>query len=230
MTERASRGLRPLAAALAVAGLLAACAPGVEEPGVVAPDGSVPVGVRTETGGGTDDDASRTLPVDDAAWQQARASVALDPCPVADPDVAPVPQGLPDLVLPCLDEGADVRLAGLRGTPVLVNVWAQWCGPCREEVPALQELHERADGRLLVLGVDYNDDPAYALRFAGEHGMTYPSLVDHDKELRGPLAIPGQPLTLLYDAEGRLVHRQHTPLDSYEEFAALVREHLGVRL
>ena len=55
----------------------------------------------------------------------------------------PAPKGLPELSLPCLGKGPDTRLSDLRG-PLLINVWAQWCGPCREEAPYLAELHRKA--------------------------------------------------------------------------------------
>ena len=63
-------------------------------------------------------------------------------CPRSDSDVAAVPSGLPDVVLPCLGGGREVRLAGLRGKPMMINVWAQWCGPCREEAPYLAEVRQ----------------------------------------------------------------------------------------
>ena len=59
--------------------------------------------------------------------------------PLSDASVAPVDGGLPDVTLPCLGGGRDVRLAGLRGRPMMINIWAQWCEPCRAESRFLSE-------------------------------------------------------------------------------------------
>src|SRR6187200_327763 len=64
-------------------------------------------------------------------------------CPESDPTIAPLVGGLPDVVVPCLGGGREVRLAGLRGKPMMINFWAQWCGPCREEAPYLAEVAQR---------------------------------------------------------------------------------------
>ena len=74
----------------------------------------------------------------DLAAMKKAAGIA--DCPRSDPGVAAVPSGLPDVVLPCLGGGREVRLAGLRGKPMMINVWAQWCEPCREEAPYLAEV------------------------------------------------------------------------------------------
>lgn len=121
------------------------------------------------------------------------------------PAAGPVKDGLPALRLECLTAGPAVDLAAVRGRPVLVNLWATWCGPCREEMPLLQSTSEQHAGAVQFLGVDTKDRPAAAARFLAEVGVTYPNVVDPDGDLLAHLRLPGLPVTLLLDAEGRLV-------------------------
>ena len=77
---------------------------------------------------------------------------------------------------------------------------------CREESPILRAFGVRAEGKVPLLGIDYNDpQPALAIEFAGLVGWKQPQLADPDKVLEGPLKFPGIPMTLLVDAEGRVV-------------------------
>jgi hypothetical protein len=93
--------------------------------------------------------------VDTATLRQLRSAAGIEPCPRTEPRPG-VAGGLPDIALPCLGGGRDVNLAGLRG-PMVVNLWASWCEPCREELPVLQEYAERARRQVRVLGVDFED-------------------------------------------------------------------------
>jgi thiol-disulfide isomerase/thioredoxin len=112
---------------------------------------------------------------------------------------------------------------------MVVNLWAQWCGPCREELPHYQEFHERAGDRVQVLGVDYQDTrPAWALDLLRETGVTYPSVADPAGELREPLAVRGLPAILLVDEDGEVVHQEFAVIESFDQLAGLVEEHLGV--
>lgn len=123
-----------------------------------------------------------------------RAAAGLDPCPAAQP-AAPAPAGpLAGIVVPCLGGPGQVDLAAaLAGRPALLNVWASWCAPCREEIPALQAYAERPDA-VAVVGIDVRDDAAAALGLLAELGARYPSVVDTGGELwdalKVPLAIP----------------------------------------
>jgi cytochrome c biogenesis protein CcmG/thiol:disulfide interchange protein DsbE len=142
----------------------------------------------------------------------------------------PVAKGLPDVSLPCLGEGPDVRLADLRG-PLVINVWAQWCPPCRDEAPYLAELQRKAGGKVRLLGIDYADPrPEKAVEFAVEHELAYPHLADPDKQLASPLRIAGPPLTAFVTADGELAYVHRGPFTSQQQLDELVEDKLGVDL
>lgn len=101
--------------------------------------------------------------------------------------------------------GGAFDLAELRGTPVVLNFWASWCGPCRKEIPALAAF-QAANPDLAVVGVSYQDDPADALAFAEETGADWPSVID-DGPIGSAYGVPGLPATFFIDAEGRVVGR-----------------------
>lgn len=163
-----------------------------------------------------------------AVLEQRRAAGIAD-CPASDPTVPARPDGLPDVTLDCLGADSRVRLAGLRGKPMVVNVWAQWCGPCRQEAPALAALQDRLGDRVLLLGVDYVDPrPELAVEFAGQARWRYPQVVDPDKVLAAPLRIVGPPMTLFVAADGRVVARHVGPLTGDQQALDLVAQHLGV--
>jgi thiol-disulfide isomerase/thioredoxin len=153
-----------------------------------------------------------------------RTAAALEPCP------AGLGPELPDVTLPCLGGGKSVRLrADAPGRPTLVNVWGSWCGPCVAEVPELVAFASKAGGRVAVVGIDTEDDPALALTFASQHGMRYPSLVDDDKVVLRTVA-SGPPVTLFLDATGHITYRHRGQFHSVAEIVKLVAQHLGVRV
>lgn len=139
----------------------------------------------------------------------------------------PTPEDpLPALTLPCFTGGEPVALDQLRG-PAVVNLWASWCSPCRDELPVMQRLAERADGRLQVVGVVVSDRPAAAAALAEDLGLTFPALEDRDDRLRPRLGAAGVPATAFVDAAGNLRYVHTMPL-SETDLARLVEEHLGV--
>jgi thiol-disulfide isomerase/thioredoxin len=150
-------------------------------------------------------------------------------CPKSDPDVSAVPSGLPDVVLPCLGSGREVRLAGLRGKPMMINVWAQWCGPCREEAPYLADVARTNTSELMILGIDHADpQPALAIEFAQLSSWKYPQLADPDVVLRAELQISGPPQTLFVRPDGTIAYRHAGPFKSTDQIRDLARQHLGV--
>jgi cytochrome c biogenesis protein CcmG, thiol:disulfide interchange protein DsbE len=109
-----------------------------------------------------------------------------------------------------LDGGTDAfdaRLEQLRGTPVVVNKWASWCGPCRFEFPWFQSLAEKRGAQIAFLGVNSNDSSGSAETFLSELPLPYPSYSDPDFEIAQDLGGPPQafPTTSYYDGSGKLV-------------------------
>lgn len=146
------------------------------------------------------------------------------------PSVPPPGPGapLPELTLPCLDGAGNVALAGLTGVPTVVNLWASWCGPCRQEIPAFQRLHEAAGGRLRVLGVATEDSDARARSFATDAGVTYPSVADPTGRLRRALGRQALPVTVFVTAAGRIGDVYNSTALTDATLRRLVRDRLGV--
>lgn len=118
-------------------------------------------------------------------------------------------------------------LQDLRGTPVVVNVWASWCGPCRQEAPVLAAAARRYGGRVQFLGIDVRDTRTDGAAFVREAGWTYPSISDPTGELHDRLGLLGQPVTLFYDRTGALVDTNVGPVtagDLQRRLQALVRQ------
>ena len=153
----------------------------------------------------------------------------LEPCPAT--AGAPVSGGLPDVTLPCLGTGPAVHMAGLRGTPTLVNVWGSWCGPCQKETPYLAQAHARLGKAVRFLGVDTEDQADSALDFAAHvrPPMRYPSVLDDDKAILLGAHGPGVPFTILLDAQGKIVRLTPGAYDSVDAVLADVAKYLGVR-
>jgi thiol-disulfide isomerase/thioredoxin len=110
------------------------------------------------------------------------------------------------------------RIASLRGYPVVVNIWASWCNPCRYEFPMLQELSARYGKRVAFLGVDSEDDADAAKTFLEEEPVPYPSYSDPGKEIFDSLGAFGFPDTAFYDRAGELVYLKQ---GQYADHAAL---------
>lgn len=109
------------------------------------------------------------------------------------------------LELPTFDpEKFQALLAELRGTPVVVNVWASWCGPCRVEAPDLALLAREFEGRVQFLGVDIIDERNAARDFILEFDWPYPSVFDPRGEIRDAMGFIGQPDTVLFDRDGEV--------------------------
>jgi len=128
-----------------------------------------------------------------------------------------------------LDGGTDAyeaRITALRGYPVVVNVWASWCGPCRFEFPTLQALAARYGKRVAFLGVDSQDSSDAAKTFLGEEPVPYPSYSDPGEDIKRAIGISlGLPDTAFYDRRGELVYLKQGPYTDHAELLADVRRY-----
>jgi thiol-disulfide isomerase/thioredoxin len=101
--------------------------------------------------------------------------------------------------------GKRVDLKQLRGRVVLVNFWATWCEPCRDEMPALERLKGKLASRPFeILAVNYGESPAKVAEFLGKQGFSLPVLLDPDKKAADAWNAKGLPMTFLVDAKGRV--------------------------
>lgn len=101
--------------------------------------------------------------------------------------------------------GASFDLASLRGSVVVVDVWASWCGPCREAMPKLQELQTRfADRDVVFVGLSLDEDAEAARAFAEEAGVRFDLVHDPDGSIVEPWAPPKMPTTFVVDRQGRI--------------------------
>lgn len=181
-------------------------------------------GASTRSGAGP---TALDVEVDTPALRAAKQQAGIESCPRTGGS-AVSDQALPDVTLPCLGGGPDVALDELRG-PLVVNLWAQWCGPCREELPHYQWLHEQGGDRVAVLGVDYQDPrPDWALDLLAQTGVTFPSVADPAGELRVPLRVRGLPGIVFVDEHGAVAAVEYRVIESRAQLAGLVEEHLGV--
>ena len=94
-------------------------------------------------------------------------------------------------------------LSELHGKPVVVNIWASWCGPCRQEAPELAAVSRAHQGQIQFVGVDIEDQVGRARAFIQQYGWTYPSVFDATGAIRDSLGLIGQPDTLVFDAAGQ---------------------------
>jgi cytochrome c biogenesis protein CcmG, thiol:disulfide interchange protein DsbE len=170
--------------------------------------------------------------VDTPQLRAEKAAAGIENCPRSRPPSRAAVAGartMPRITLPCLGGGRSVDLAGLTGTPTVVNFWAQSCGPCRAESPILQRVHEAARGRLRVIGVDWEDSqPGMAIAFARQLGLTYPQVADPEAATRKPLGIAGLPVSVFLDSSGRIVHANYGAVTSTGALTALVSRYLHV--
>ena len=154
---------------------------------------------------------------------------AFEACPEQADEPAAGGSALPQLAFDCLG-GGSLDLTRAPGVPTVVNLWASWCGPCREELPLMQELADTAGDRVRVVGIVSRDGEPQAESFAADAGTTFPSAFDGDGDLMAELGLNGLPYTMFLAADGTLVHSELGPVESTEELQELVAAYLGVQL
>jgi cytochrome c biogenesis protein CcmG/thiol:disulfide interchange protein DsbE len=118
----------------------------------------------------------------------------------------PAPE-LPSEVL----SGHRVDLASLRGKPALVNFWASWCEPCKEEAPELKRFSDTLGNRGTLVGVDWGDSAQGANAFIAKSGWRYPILRDPSQKVGTQYGINGLPTTFVLDSEGNIVRKLQGP-------------------
>jgi thiol-disulfide isomerase/thioredoxin len=130
-------------------------------------------------------------------------------------------------LLPGGTEAYEERIAELRGYPVVVNVWASWCGPCRFEFPVLQKLSARYGKKVAFLGVNAEDSEDAAATYLREEPVPYPSYSDPDKDIMDALGATfgGVPDTAFYDSTGELVFLKQGPYEDTSDLEADVRRY-----
>jgi cytochrome c biogenesis protein CcmG/thiol:disulfide interchange protein DsbE len=172
-----------------------------------------------------DTDPAPTVP------RPAAAQAGLDavpPCP-ATRHVSPRTDGLPPLTLDCLGAGPAVRLSDLRGTPMVLNVWAAWCTNCADEAPLFTALHEAAGAKLRFFGIHYQANRGHGLDSARDFGVFYPSVQDADGgQTIKALRAPSPPETWFVAADGRVAYRHRGVLTSQHQLDSYVAKYLGV--
>ena len=140
-----------------------------------------------------------------------------------------VGQLAPDFVLKSAS-GDNLRLSEFRGCVVMINFWATWCGPCRQEMPLLDELYSQYQRvGFNLLGVNIDDDSGKAMNMIAELGVSFPVLFDTHKEVSKLYAVDAMPVTILVDRDGMVRHVHHGYKPGYEqdylnEIRSLLRE------
>ncbi|MBU2608008.1 MAG: TlpA family protein disulfide reductase [Chloroflexi bacterium] len=131
--------------------------------------------------------------------------------PASTPDETSAPEIgnlAPDFQLQTLD-GQTFSLSGVRGKPVLLNFWATWCGPCRFEMPFLQEIYDEYSNKgLVVIAVDIGESKSDVENFMQREGLTLPALLDSQTEVAKLYRVAAIPTTFFIDKDGIIRGRQ----------------------
>ena len=115
----------------------------------------------------------------------------------------------------------EARLEELRGTPIVVNKWASWCGPCRLEFPHFQRLAEERGGEIAFLGVGSDDSEGALATFLEQLPLPYPTYLDPDEDIAAQIGAPQNfPATAFYDSGGELVYTRQGVYAGEEDLAA----------
>ena len=159
----------------------------------------------------------------------ARTEAALADCP--EPAAAPGPDAaLAGITAECLGTGRAYNLGdGTAGTPLLVNMWATWCYPCRQELPILADYAARAGDKLTVHAKEGAGNPYLVLKFLTEVGVRLPATLDTDGKIAAALRAPRVfPSTILIRADGTVARVLPQVFHNTDDIAGAVRTHLGV--
>ena len=134
-------------------------------------------------------------------------------------------ESAPDFTLKSLD-GSNLRLEEYRGQVVLINFWASWCGPCRQEMPLLDRLHQRyEDTGFAVLGVNVEGEVGPARDIVDKTKVSFPVLIDTGQQVSERYNLEAMPSTIVVDRDGvvRYIHRGYKPGDE-SKYVQVVKE------
>jgi cytochrome c biogenesis protein CcmG/thiol:disulfide interchange protein DsbE len=159
----------------------------------------------------------------------------------ARPAVSTAPAGPANATTPAAPDAVRAQFVGfaggpgfalpddLGGRPLILNVWASWCAPCRKEMPAFQSVYAQARGKVGFLGVDFLDEEGAARRLVADTGVTYRLAADAKGTQVTKFGVAALPTTLFFSADGMLRGRRFGELDA-EGLRAAIRTYLGREL
>jgi cytochrome c biogenesis protein CcmG, thiol:disulfide interchange protein DsbE len=134
----------------------------------------------------------------------------------------------PAFTLERLDGRGTLSLASLRGQAVVLNFWASWCGPCKDEAPLLQAASRRWQGKdVAFVGIDVKDFRGDARDFLERYGITYPNVHDGKGSTIGRYGVTGYPETYFIDATGKVRYRIAGPVKDAQEVDDGIRRALA---
>lgn len=137
-------------------------------------------------------------------------------------------RAVPDLRLRCFAGGGSARLAEIHG-PALINLWASWCGPCRQELPAFERYSKRAGDRVRVVGVITDDrDRGAQQSIIDDLRLTFPMVEDPERKLLGGVGKAALPVTLFVGVDGRIAHVYNAGALDEPTIELFVEQYLGV--
>jgi thiol-disulfide isomerase/thioredoxin len=156
------------------------------------------------------------------ALAEPRAKAKLEPCPPAGVGVGP--QALRGITLACAGDGTPVDVASsLAGRATVLNLWAYWCGPCADELPAMAEYQRREGDRVTVLTVHQDENEAAGLLRLAELGVRLPTLQDGRRLIAAALRVPNvMPATVVLRWDGTVAEVLPRSFATADEIAAAV--------
>jgi thiol-disulfide isomerase/thioredoxin len=177
------------------------------------------------TGSGSARDRRDADTAEALAGPRARAN--LNPCPSA--GAGPGPETLRGIALECAGDGSRVDVAkAVAGRTVVLNMWAYWCGPCREELPAMAEYQQRVGPDVTVLTVHQDENETAAVSLLAELGVRLPTLQDGRRLIAAALQVPNvMPATVVLRPDGSVAEILPRSFASADEIAAAVDPEIG---